>query len=204
MKKNFCKIFVFALVALMMMSTMAFADAAIDEPAISEYVVTATITGLTAGEEATILDLKDGVTLSNEIQNSDIVYIDQLTVGDDESVTFTFDASAVVPAEPTADVFVDFYCGYTNMGDAAPLEGTALIYDYVEAPAFIYGDVDSDGEVTNTDKIMVARQVVGGYEQEINLAAADVDLDNEVTNTDKIIIARFVVGGYYDKLPVTE
>jgi hypothetical protein len=190
--KKFSKILAMVMVALMMMSTMAFADAAIGEPAVADSVVTATLTGLTAGEEATILVLKDGVTLSNEIQNSDIVYIDQLTVKDDGSVTFAFDASAVIPAEPTADVYVDFYCGYSSMS-SNPLEGTALILDYQEAPAFTYGDVNDDKKINSRDKTALAKYIVGD-DVEINLDAADVYYDGKINSRDKSTLAQFIVG----------
>lgn len=201
--KKFGKILAMVMVALMMMSTAAFADAAIGEPAVSDYVVTATLTGLQASEEATILVLKDGVTLSNDIANSDIVYIDQLTTDENGSVTFTFDASAVVPAEePTEDtqVYVDFYCGYSSM-TAEPLAGTALVYNYEAADEIMYGDVREDGKVNNMDITFLARHLAGGYDLTINLDAADVRKDGKVNNMDLTFLSRFVAGGYFDTLP---
>lgn len=158
MKRNIGKILAMAIVAIMMMSTIAFADAAMGEPAVADNTVTVTLSGLTANEEATILVVTDDVALAS-VTESDIVYIDQLTVAEDGTVTFTLDASAAVPAEPTADVYVDIYCGYTNMADADPLSGTAKIYTHVEeepeVPTVKYGDAYQDGSVDGLDALVI-------------------------------------------------
>jgi len=153
MKRNIGKILAMAIVAIMMMSTIAFADAAMGEPAVADNTVTVTLSGLTANEEATILVVTDEVALAS-VTESDIVYIDQLTVAEDGTVTFTLDASAAVPAEPTADVYVDIYCGYTNMADAAPLSGTAKIYTHETGEITdVLGDVNMDTVVDDQDAV---------------------------------------------------
>lgn len=218
MKKNFCKLFALTMAALMMMSTMAFADAAIGgtaddnglvtlpgENVTDAYVVTATLTGLQASEEATILVLKDGVTLSNDIANSDIVYIDQLTTDENGSVTFTFDASAVVPAEePTENtqVYVDFYCGYTSM-NANPLAGTALVYNYeVEEETYLYGDINNDTRINARDATELAKYIVGDLEElAVPESYADLYVDGRVNARDKTTLAQFIVGDI-EELPV--
>lgn len=192
MKRNIGKILAMAIVAIMMMSTIAFADAAMGEPAVAENVVTVTLNGLTANEEATILVVKDGVTLST-VTDEDIVYIDQLTVGEDGSVAFTLDASAAVPAEATADVYVDIFCGYTNMADAAPLSGTAKIYSYEEPEVtIVYGDVYSDGKVNVRDSVTLAQYIAKKDPQPFDLAAADVYLDTKVNVRDSVTLAQYV------------
>lgn len=206
MKRNIGKILAMAIVAIMMMSTIAFADAAMGEPAVADNTVTVTLSGLAANEEATILVVTDEVALAS-VTESDIVYIDQLTVAEDGTVTFTLDASAAVPAEPTADVYVDIYCGYTNMGDANPLEGTAKIYTYVAPedpePEVKCGDIDGNDDVNNRDKTYLTRYLVGGYDIEVSLAAGDIYADGEVNNRDKTYLTRYLVGGYgIDALPV--
>lgn len=125
MKKNFCKVLAMAIVTLMMMSSFAFAA---ENPAVtpdqSVGTATATLSGLNPGEEATILVINDVANAEDRselssVENEDIVYIDQLTVGEDGTVTFTFDASAA-KAAANGDKIVDVYCGYTSM------EGVAL------------------------------------------------------------------------------
>ena len=191
MKRNIGKIHAMAIVAIMMMSTIAFADAAMGEPAVAENTVTVTLSGLTANEEATILVVTDEVALAS-VTESDIVYIDQLTVAEDGTVTFTLDASAAVPAEPTADVYVDIYCGYTNMADAAPLSGTAKIYSYEEPVEILYGDVYSDGKVNVRDSVTLAQYIAKKDPQPFDLVAADVYLDTKVNVRDSVTLAQFV------------
>lgn len=191
MKRNIGKILAMAIVAIMMMSTIAFADAAMGEPAVAENTVTVTLSGLTANEEATILVVTDEVALAS-VTESDIVYIDQLTVAEDGTVTFTLDASAAVPAEPTADVYVDIYCGYTNMADAAPLSGTAKIYSYEEPVEILYGDVYSDGKVNVRDSVTLAQYIAKKDPQPFDLVAADVYLDTKVNVRDSVTLAQFV------------
>jgi len=211
MKRNIGKILAMAIVAIMMMSTIAFADAAMGEPAVADNTVTVTLSGLTANEEATILVVTDEVALAS-VTESDIVYIDQLTVAEDGTVTFTLDASAAVPAEPTADVYVDIYCGYTNMADAAPLSGTAKIYTYVapedpedpEVPEVTYGDVNGDTAADATDAGLVLQAFSNKITfTDAQVAAADVNGDTAADATDAgIILQRF--SNKIDKFPVEE
>ena len=206
MKRNIGKILAMAIVAIMMMSTIAFADAAMGEPAVADNTVTVTLSGLTANEEATILVVTDEVALAS-VTESDIVYIDQLTVAEDGTVTFTLDASAAVPAEPTADVYVDIYCGYTNMADADPLSGTAKIYTYVapEEPSdVVYGDADMSGEIGLNDAIValdIYTEAIAAPTDD-QLKAADVDGTEGVTLNDAIMILDKYTGVYTDKFPV--
>lgn len=123
MKKNFWKVLAMAIVAVMMVSTVAFADVAVEAPDATAQVVTATLTGLTDGEEATILAVDAGTALANA-DNDTIVYIDQTTISGD-SVTFTFDATAAAE-DPYYDKYVDVYCGYTSMA-AEPVSDTGVL-----------------------------------------------------------------------------
>lgn len=207
MKRNIGKILAMAIVAIMMMSTIAFADAAMGEPAVAENVVTVTLSGLTANEEATILVVKDGVTLAT-VTDADIVYIDQLTVGEDGSVAFTLDASAAVPEDAAADVYVDIFCGYTNMADAVPLEGTAKIYTYVApedpTPEVVYGEVDGTEGITLNDAIVTLTFATGSADpSEDQAEAADVDGAEGITLNDAIYVLQKATGSI-DKFPVEE
>lgn len=119
MKKNFCKLLALVVVALMMMSTMALANPAVDVDDLT--ATTVTLTGLPEGEEATVLVVKADTDLEN-LQNSDIIYIDQLTIADNNDdvenngeVVFTMDVSAAAIADNNAVDKVDVYCGYTSM-----------------------------------------------------------------------------------------
>lgn len=160
MKKNLGKIIAMAIAAIMMMSTIAFADVALPNPEDAvENIVTATLSGLDAGKEATILVVKDEVdpsTLTSS-NTSDIVYIDQVTVGDDGKAVFTFDASAALPEEVTADVYVDIYCGYSDMTGGA-LTATAKLFTYVEeeeVDPILEFDAYVDGFIDSSDALVL-------------------------------------------------
>lgn len=205
MKKNLCKIMAMALVAIMMMCTVAFADAAMGEPTVSEQVVTVSLSGLTAGEEATILVVNAGTTLAS-VTKADIVYIDQLTVNDEGGVSFTMDASAA--KETDGKKYVDIYSGYTNMADgAAPLSVKNVLVagtDVPPTPTVIYGDVDGNGKVRLTDASLTLQIANKSYEPtEAQTIAADVDGNGKVRLTDASLILQFV-NKSITKFPVEE
>ena len=203
MKKNLCKIMAMALVAIMMMCTVAFADAAMGEPTVSEQVVTVSLSGLTAGEEATILVVNAGTTLAS-VTKADIVYIDQLTVNEEGGVSFTMDASAA--KETDGKKYVDIYSGYTNMADgASPLSVKNVLVagsDGPPTPGVIYGDLDGDEEVTVTYAILtlkIANELIDPSAEQ--LVAGDVDGDEDVSVTDAILVLKFA-NELLDKFPV--
>lgn len=190
--KKFSKVLAMVMVALMMMSTAAFADAAIGEPAIEEEVVVLQLTGLTANEEATILVVNNDASLA-ALANTDIVYIDQLTVAEDGTVTFTLDASNAV-ANEAGEKYVDIYCGYTNMDVAAgPLTKADVLINPVDAPEYIYGDVNNDTKITTTDALMILKVAIGG-DLNYEFVVGDVDCDNKTTTTDALLTLKVAIG----------
>ncbi|MBR4185536.1 MAG: hypothetical protein IKQ87_07195 [Clostridia bacterium] len=61
----------------------------------------------------------------------------------------------------------------------------------------IVGDVNADGKVDATDRMILARYLAGweGYKAKIkNMKAADIDGDGSVTATDRMILARKLAG----------
>lgn len=64
----------------------------------------------------------------------------------------------------------------------------------VSSTKIIVGDVDGDGNVTPTDRMILARYIAkwDGYESMCNLKAADIDGDGNVTPTDRMILARYI------------
>ena len=198
MKKNFCKVLAMAIVAIMMMSVSVFA--AIEEPAVADEVVTVTISGLNTGEEATILVVdadKDIATLTN----SDIIYIDQITVADGKA-TFTFDASAATAADDGSKV-VDIYSGYTSMtGDAALYENVTVCAATVSN--VLYGDADLNKEIGLNDAIVTLGIYTGSVAEPSSdqIVAADVDGTEGVGLNDAIMILGKYTGSYTDSFPV--
>lgn len=216
--KKFGKILAMVMVALMMMSVVAMAEEAVEpaEPIEAtvgdDAFVTVVLSGLTKGEEATILVVNDIRIVETEetddngekvkveetvelasLKNTDIVYIDQLTVGDDGTVAFELDASKTV-ANLDGKQLVDIYCGYTsmNVGDE-PLHKFGVDINPVVAPEYIYGDADNDGDVDGTDAIVILEIALGeAYDGPI--AVVDVDCNGSVEGTDAIMTLEFALG----------
>lgn len=203
--KKFGKILAMVMVALMMMSVVAFADAAIGEPAIADKVVTVQLTGLTAGEEATILVVNNGAALAS-LANTDIVYIDQLTVDENGAVTFTLDATNTVANEDGKQL-VDIYCGYTNMDVAAgPMSLAGVDINPVTTPDVVYGDVDGEVGISLNDAIVVLKIASGSIVDATDLQkiAADVDGELGLSLNDAILVLKKASGSLTGKFPVEE
>lgn len=208
MKKNFCKVLAMVIAAIMMMSVAALAD--INTPEVAEEIATITISGLTTGEEATILVLNAGTdpaTLADD--DSNIIYIDQTTVADGK-VTFTVDASAT-KADADGKKYVDIYSGYSSMtGDPFKLESVLISGDEGgdepgTEPEVVYGDVDGMNGIGLNDALItldiyteiIAEPTVA------QLKAADVDGVAGVTLNDALMILDKFTGVYTDdKFPV--
>ena len=59
------------------------------------------------------------------------------------------------------------------------------------------GDVNADGDVNATDRMILARYLAGweGYEEKIlSMDAADIDKDGDITAKDRMILARYLAG----------
>ena len=68
---------------------------------------------------------------------------------------------------------------------------------YIEGPAVlgIYGDVDSDGDITAADALMILRASAGLDEYDVLFGIlADVDGDEAVTASDALAVLRYSVG----------
>ena len=83
------------------------------------------------------------------------------------------------------------------------ISGGSIVGTVDTADLYMYGDINGDGEVKNSDKVYLARYLAGweGYETiPTGLAVADVNGDDEVKNSDKVYLARHLAGweGYED------
>lgn len=69
-----------------------------------------------------------------------------------------------------------------------------------------YGDINSDGEVNNLDRLCLTRYLAdwSGYDEElINREASDLNMDGYVNNLDRLIITRHLANWEgYEELPV--
>lgn len=104
MKKNLLKVLSLAIVAVMAMSCVAFAAGV--EGTYTDGTVTATVTGIGATDEVTILVVPAGTDLA-AVTSADIIYIDQVTATEG-TATFTFSTGDAAEK-------VDIYSGYTSM-----------------------------------------------------------------------------------------
>lgn len=78
-------------------------------------------------------------------------------------------------------------------------------YDFASATATVTvtdamkGDVDSDGEITDWDAILLNRYVAGWNVEVVELAC-DIDEDGEITDNDITLLENYLVGWYVSEL----
>lgn len=61
---------------------------------------------------------------------------------------------------------------------------------------YVLGDVDSDGEITPRDRIILSRYLDNwvGYEEKVTFAASDVNKDGQINDNDLEILRGFLLG----------
>lgn len=134
---------------------------------------------------------------------------------EDSTVVIDVTAEMIAVTNVAADGDAKSYTGTVTIpADTYPVVGDddtltleediviAISGTVAEEISFIYGDADSDGEITGLDATVIKRHVAG-FTENINLDAADVDGDGEVTGLDATIVMR-TVAGFYDpsELPI--
>ena len=91
------------------------------------------------------------------------------------------------------DVVIDVKEAYdTDLNSVTYTETTGTI-NVVEAPPYIPGDVNGDGEVTRGDLLRLAKHF-SGFADEIAEAASDVNGAGEVTRADRLRLAKYFSG----------
>ena len=197
MKKILCSIIAITVV-MMMTCTVAFA-AEINSSK-DGTKLTVTVTGLTAGEESTLLAVDAGTALADVANDTTkIYYIDQVTATDG-TATYTFDV------ENAGDI--DIYSGYATMAaDDKPL--SIIAQEPVDPPMpptgdYTLGDVNKDDNVTIADAGLVVDNFLNGTEflisgttdvYELGAKAADVNKDESVTIADAGLIVDYFLNG---------
>ena len=89
-----------------------------------------------------------------------------------------------------AGVIGGFSYGYSNVGREITL---ILDGEYAEPePEYVLGDVDGNGEVTNSDVLMIFRYIYNEELYPLNVTVGDVDGNGEVTNSDVLMIFRYI------------
>ena len=80
----------------------------------------------------------------------------------------------------------------------SPLSAATIHFNCTGLPnAHPLGDIDGDGEITNTDIVNIARYIVGITEGDTKTAVeayADMNGDGKVDNSDLVTVARIIVG----------
>lgn len=178
---------------LMMICTTAFA-ASISATKAEDGKIVVSVTGLTAGEESTLLAVDTGTDLSTVADNTGAIrYIDQITATDG-TAAYTFDAGDAKN--------VTIYSGYSSMPSGTdPLQ--AVVQEGGDEPNppapggdFIYGDVDGNKAINLID----AGQVITYHfdptnatfgDAENGLKAADVDANGAVNLIDAGLIIQY-------------
>ncbi len=81
--------------------------------------------------------------------------------------------------------------------EARSVDGTKVSFSgassYITVIAYIPGDADGDGEVTDWDAIVLNRYLAA-WDVTVDPQAADVDKDGEVTDWDAIVLERYLAG----------
>ena len=192
MKKLLFKTLTVAAVIMMFACVTAFA--ADLTASVADNTLTVAVTGLTAGEESTLLVVEDGTKLADVASNTDkIFYVDQVTATDG-TATYTIDV--------TDAGNIDVYSGYSTMA-----AGEDAMFDPVEEEGpvdeKVYGDANSDTSVDFMDAILVLDYELGLVaDDEIDIVAADANADTSVDFMDAILILDFELG-LVEKLPQT-
>ncbi len=211
--KKVCKVLAATAATTLLLSVTAMADPALNV-AKSGNNVTATVSGLSANEESTLLVVKSGTDLSKLDQNEDaIFYIDQATATEG-TATYTFSVEGL-----SGNVVV--YSGYESMtANSSPMsklveeqgtgDGDSGSSGNPEEPAnFKYGDVNNDGAVDASDASAIIDNFLNGaafYDKNTDevyaygVQAADVDASNSVDASDASAIIDYFLSGV--KLPV--
>jgi len=203
-------------VVMMFVCTSAFA--AVLTTNVADNTLTVTVTGLTAGEESTLLVVDEGTTLDQVASNTDkIFYVDQITAADG-TATYTIDV--------TDAGNIDVYSGYTTMA-----AGDSALFDAVEEeggddpvdppvdpdePAtFIYGDVNNDSTVSVADAGLIVDNFLKGTDFIDSTSttgevyangkkAADVNGDNAISVADAgLVVDKFLKGTAFPVETVT-
>jgi len=142
-----------------------------------EITVNFAVTGLSAGDDVTILVYKkDG----NEPGEGNIVFIDQVGYADPQ-IQFPLFADA---AAGTYQVMMG--------GIGVP---AASVGEFVLVPLLL-GDVNGDGEVTALDAVWILKYTAGATTgNPVTIENSDVNKDGEITALDAVWILKYTAGG---------
>ena len=151
-----------AVTAVIMMFICVSALAAELDASVTDNTLTVTVTGLTAGEESTLLVVDEGTKLADVANDtSKIFYVDQITATDG-TATYTIDVT------DAGDI--DVFSGYTTMA-----AGESALFDAVEEEVGpgdekVYGDANMDTSVDFFDAILVLDYELGLVAEECTSA----------------------------------
>ena len=86
---------------------------------------------------------------------------------------------------------------YTD-GTESAWSNTETVTLFDNAPAFIRGDVDGDGNVGIADVTALVDYILNGDEAEVNLAAADADQNGEIGISDVTALVDFLLSSVWE------
>lgn len=121
--------------------------------------------------------------------------VDQIFDGDVLNLKFKVDDDAAA-----GSIFeVSVSCEDTIDNDLQAID-VDVVDGYVSIDDYLPGDLSGDKKVNTTDAVLMKRYIAGGYDIEINEAAADVNADWRINTMDIVLLQRYIVGGYGVKL----
>jgi hypothetical protein len=76
---------------------------------------------------------------------------------------------------------------------AGPLTKADVLINPVDAPEYVYGDVDGDGEITTDDALKILTVALGST-PDYEFVIGDVDCDGETTTEDALMTLKVALG----------
>ena len=119
------------------------------------------------------------------------------TIGNGELLILSFEVASTV--EENSQLTVSIRLKDNKASNFVNAIGTPVTIRFecifVDVVSQVYGDIDSDGDITSVDAVRLVRYLVDLVElTDRQKLAADVDHDNDITSTDAIKLVRYLVG----------
>jgi hypothetical protein len=189
MKKSMKK-FMVACAAVSAMTVAAGVSAMAAEYSADTNTATYTVPAATDSTQMTVLVIPEGA--ENNVQDSDILYINQDAKGGAVNGTAALKAVDGGLADGTYLVKVGYYDA-DNVFRIA--EDTFTVGNDTPTPAYTLGDVNADGEIDSQDALLILEYEVGAKDlTDTQKLAADTNKDSDYDSQDALLILEYEVG----------
>lgn len=159
------------------------------------HSVAITLPAMDTGAEATVLVLGKDKTLTSEITDGDILYVNQAANGDFDGAEATTETLKLLSVgggleDGTYTVAV----GYYKDGEFAIADGTFTL-----GATYTKGDVNNDTYVNGSDAALVIQEfITPDTLDETQKLAADVNGDGKYNGSDAAAIISYFINGNWD------